>query len=258
LLFLRLILSFLISGLAYALGALSASGMLAAGVLGGVTFGLGGLRPALVLIWFFASSSLLTNLFRGKKHAASVDYAKGGARDLSQVLANGGAAGAAIVIFALSGWEAAMYAFAGALATANADTWATELGVLSRRRPRLITTGKPVDAGTSGAVSGAGFLAALAGAGTLAALAGWLFGDLRLVSAALIAGFLGSGLDSILGACCQRVYYCPACRKETERHPQHHCGTKTEVLRGAAWLDNDTVNALATLFGALLAGAFTI
>jgi uncharacterized membrane protein len=30
------------------------------------------------------------------------------------------------------------------------------------------------------------------------------------------------------------------------------------VLRGTSWLDNDGVNALATVFGALLAGAFTL
>ena len=253
-----LILGYGFSALAYWAGALSLHGMIAAGLLGGVTFGLGGWRPSVVLIWFFLSSSLLTRLFAKEKTKASLDYAKGGARDLAQVLANGGAAGLAILVFGLGKFEVARYAFVGALAAANADTWATELGVLSRNLPRLLTSGKEVPRGTSGAVSRTGLLASLVGAATVAGLAGWLEGDLRLASAALVAGFLGSGLDSFLGACCQRVYYCPACRRETERHPQHHCGTTTEVLRGASWLDNDGVNALATVFGALLAGAFTL
>ena len=257
-LFLGLILGFVISGMAYAVGALSASGMVAAGVLGGVTFGLGGLRPSLLLLWFFLSSSLLTRLFRKRKKSVNLEYAKGGARDLTQVLANGGVAGVALVVYVLGGLQPALYAFAGALAVANADTWATELGVLSRRPPRLITNGRTVPAGTSGAVSGVGFLAALAGAGTIACLAGWLFADTHLLLAAMIAGFLGSSLDSYLGACCQRVYYCPECQRETEKHPLHSCGATTEVFRGPGWLNNDTVNALATLFGSVLAAVFPL
>ena len=257
-LFLGLILGFVISGMAYAVGALSASGMVAAGVLGGVTFGLGGLRPSLLLLWFFLSSSLLTRLFRKRKKSVNLEYAKGGARDLAQVLANGGVAGVALVVYVLGGLQPALYAFAGALAVANADTWATELGVLSRRPPRLITNGRTVPAGTSGAVSGVGFLAALAGAGTIACLAGWLFADTHLLLAAMIAGFLGSSLDSYLGACCQRVYYCPECQRETEKHPLHSCGATTEVFRGPGWLNNDTVNALATLFGSVLAAVFPL
>ena len=69
----------------------------------------------------------------------------------------------------------------GALAAVNADTWSTELGVLSSGRPRLITSLKPVEKGTSGGVSLVGTLAALAGAalglvGTMAALGSFEFG----------------------------------------------------------------------------------
>lgn len=253
-----LILATIIAWLAYSAGALSPGGALGAGVLGGLVFGLGGLRPSLVLLWFFLSSSLLTRLFHRRKQAASQEYAKGGARDLAQVLANGGVAGIALLLYALGGLRPGLYAFAGALAAANADTWATELGVLSRQPPRLLLSGRRVPAGTSGGVSPTGLLAAAAGAGTLAILCGCLFEDMSLAAAALVAGFLGSGLDSVLGACCQRVYYCPACAKQTEQHPEHRCGTPTEALRGAAWLDNDAVNALATLFGAVLAAAFVL
>ena len=56
------------------------------------------------------------------------------------------------------------FAFYGALATVNADTWATELGVLARSRPRLMTNGQTVPVGTSGGVTAEGTLAALAGA----------------------------------------------------------------------------------------------
>jgi uncharacterized membrane protein len=47
------------------------------------------------------------------------------------------------------------------------------------------------------------------------------------------------------------MYYCPTDRKETERHPLHSCGTATTHIRGWKWLNNDWVNLLCGLLGAL-------
>jgi uncharacterized membrane protein len=144
--------------------------------------------------------------------------------------------------------------YIGALATANADTWSTELGVLNTQPPRLITTGKRVAAGTSGGISPLG-TAATAG-GALAQ--GLVFKLLQPTTSAfmpliaLVSGLTGSLFDSLLGATVQAIYYCPLCQKETERRI-HNCGTRTTPLRGLAWMNNDVVNFLATLFGALMA-----
>ena len=51
----------------------------------------------------------------------------------------------------------------------------------------------------------------------------------------------------------QAIYFCPACARETERHPQHTCGETTRLQRGLPWLDNDGVNLACALVGALLA-----
>ena len=140
----------------------------------------------------------------------------------------------------------------------NADTWATELGVLSSTAPVLITTGKKVAAGTSGGVSLRGSAAALGGAALIAALAALLAGSWQILLLAALAGLLGSFFDSLLGASVQAIYYCPKCKKETERHPLHSCGIPTTLRRGWPWLDNDWVNFLSALAGALLAaGAAT-
>jgi uncharacterized membrane protein len=69
----------------------------------------------------------------------------------------------------------------------------------------------------------------------------------------VLAGLAGSFFDSLLGATKQAIYWCPFCQKETERFPTHLCGTGTVYYRGWRWLDNDWVNFLASLAGALVA-----
>ncbi len=245
---------------AYRFRLLTFNGALAAYLLGWVVFGLGGWEWALILIAFFVSSSGFSLIFKKRKKQAEKMYAKSGTRDFSQVLANGGVAGIFVLLHAAFPDSIIPWAgFCAALAAANADTWATELGVLNRRQPVLITDGKPVEAGTSGAVSVTGSLAAAAGA-ALIAIFGWLVQpvglaagrELWLVPLVLAAGFLGSFVDSLLGATLQAIYYCTACQKETEKHPLHGCGTQTTLIRGNTWMNNEWVNVLCTLSGSLL------
>jgi uncharacterized protein (TIGR00297 family) len=250
-----------IGWLAWRLGSLSFSGALAATLTGGLIFGLGGLAWAVLLLAFFISSSLLSRLFASRKRVLSEKFSKGSRRDWAQVAANGGLGAllaVAHVLFPGQAWPWIL--FAGAMAAVNADTWATELGVLSPTPPRLITNGKTVERGASGAVSLWGSLAALGGAGLIAVLAALFsagqYGPGQAVAilvAATLGGLCGSFFDSLLGATVQAIYWCPACGKETERHPLHTCGTKTSHYRGWRWLDNDWVNALASLVGALVA-----
>jgi uncharacterized protein (TIGR00297 family) len=253
----------LMAATAWRLRALSVSGAVAATLLGGLTFGIGGWPAAILLILFFASSSLLSKLFAPRKRAVAKAFAKGGRRDWAQVLANGGP-GLIVLLLAASGVLPALLAwgaYVAVLAAVNADTWATELGVLSRAQPRLITTGKPAPKGTSGAVSLLGSAAALAGAALIALVAAWL-GDshfvLPFIVLVTLAGLLGSFFDSLLGATYQAIYYCPQCKKETERYPLHNCGTKTKLTRGLPWLDNDLVNFLAAVLAGFVAAAVQI
>ena len=78
---------------------------------------------------------------------------------------------------------------------------------------------------------------------------------IRFVLVAIILGGLaGSLVDSLLGATFQAIYHCPACDKETERHPTHTCGAVTLQVRGWRWLNNDVVNLICSLMGAVMAG----
>ena len=259
--------------------ALNRSGMWAAAGLGTVVMGLGGFGWAVLLMGFFISSSLLSRLFKNRKYSLNEKYAKGSERDAAQVLANGGVAGLIILLLwvvthnvnnAATGvldlllWMM----FAGALAAANADTWATELGALSSKAPRLITSMKIVEPGASGGVTLTGTLAALLGSAFIALLAVilWPVMQTARISHSLaygfalitIAGLAGSLVDSLLGATLQAIYFCPVCRKETEWHPLHSCGNATTLYRGLSWLNNDWVNTLCTLSGALFALLFVI
>jgi len=106
--------------------------------------------------------------------------------------------------------------------------------------------------GMSGGVTLAGTLAALAGASFVAIVAAALHWPSRVVVASLIGGFIGSTVDSLLGATLQTRRHCDACDRATERLI-HDCGAPTRRAGGVPWLSNDTVNFVSGWAGGLLA-----
>lgn len=256
-LLLGLALSTVTGCLAYKLQALDGTGVAGAVLIGTALFGFGGIPGGSILLLFFLSSSLLSRFQAVRKESLAEKFAKGHQRDLAQALGNGAVAAVAAVLYALTGAGSAWAGVVGALAAANADTWATELGVFSSRPPRLITTRRPVSIGASGGITAGGSFAALAGAASIAGLAVWMRSDsapVLLLVVGTIGGLTGAMFDSLLGASLQAIYWCNACTKETERHPHHSCGQTTLRLRGWVWLQNDWVNFFATLVGALMSG----
>ncbi len=260
-LFLGFLFSSIVGLLAYRRHSLSRSGVAGAIATGTTTVGMGGWSWGLTLIFFFVSSSFFSH-FRAQEKAATAEdkFSKGSQRDLLQVMANGGVATALALAYGLTSehklQQTLQIGYAGALATATADTWATELGVLSSHPPRLITTGKQTTPGTSGGITLPGTASSATGALALGTFF-WLIQrkhkeNFLLPLIALISGLLGSLFDSFLGATVQAMYFCPTCQKETERRV-HSCGNKTQLLRGFPWLNNDGVNFLSTLVGALAA-----
>jgi uncharacterized protein (TIGR00297 family) len=260
-----IVLSVLIGLFAYRRGALSKSGVAGAIIVGTAIFGFGGWTWGLVLIAFFVTSSLLSRYKESLKEKLAEKFAKGSQRDIWQALANGGAGALIALAYLFYPQPVLVAAFVAAMATVNADTWATELGVLSRRPPRLLTTWRAVEVGTSGGVTLLGTLSALAGALLIGCAAAGLLAlesvftgarhvTFLLLPVAALGGLTGSLFDSLLGATVQAIYYCPACDKETEK-TLHGCGTPTRQVRGWAWLDNDMVNFLSSLAGALIGAA---
>jgi len=265
-----LIASGLIAALAYWRGSLTRSGVIGTMLVGTLVFSTGSLTWATLLLTFFVTSSALSHYKEKVKEPLAEKFQKGHRRDLGQVLANGGIAALIAVAFTIIPHRWHFIGYIGAIATVTADTWATELGVLSKSLPRLITTGRPVPTGTSGGVSALGLFITLCGAlliGTIAFIAE--FSDtviwhrvpfvpqsLWLVPIGALAGVVGSLVDSCLGATVQAIYYCDFDQKETEAQV-HQCGRATRLIRGWRWLDNDWVNFLASFVGSLVSlGAY--
>ena len=227
--------------------ALSPSGAVAAWAIGTVIFGAGGWGGAAALLTFFGTSTALTRWRKTRKDA--LDYEKGGRRDAGQVLANGGVAAACLLIpFLFPRIEAARpyFWFLAALASANADTWATEIGSALGGRTWDLRSGKPAPPGTSGAVSLGGTLAALAGA----ALLGLLFApdwSARLLVTA--AGWGGAFADSLLGAYLQAQWR----EAGTDRWSEQPRPCPPE--RGLRFCSNDVVNLFAAAIAVCLAAS---
>lgn len=240
---LAFLLATVVASIGWRLAALTGGGALAAIAVGtAILWGTGWAGGAALLV-FFAGSSMVS---RVTAHAtpAWVD-ARGNQRDAIQVFANGGMA-------LLGGLWASrdpvvgMAVVTGSLAAAAADTWATSLGSLSRRMPRLIHSGRAVPAGTSGGVSLPGIGGGLIGALLVAGAAATMTGNLRLIGLGTAVGVGGMMVDSLLGATLQGRFRCEACALPSER-VMHRCGARTEPVGGFAWIGNDAVNLLATI-----------
>jgi len=276
-LLLSLALAALVAGGGYRARALSGSGAAAAMVVGALVFGLGGAVWGLLLVFFFVSSSALSLWRAEDKREAEGRSSKDSRRDWGQVLANGGLGAVLALLQAVgrAGWLPwlaevdLLPAFAGLMAAVTADTWATELGLLSPTPPRLITTGEEVAPGTSGGVTALGLTAAAAGGlviglvAVLGSIVSQLVAlrslDLALVDTMALArlafisplvGLASAAADSLLGATAQAMFKDPR-GGQTERAS----GVRGQhvLLRGRRWMTNDRVNFLAGLLGALLA-----
>ena len=242
---------------------LDKGGAISAFLIGFATFVVpaDGWKWFIVLLVFLMVSSYMTHYKFQAKRKKGFAQEKGGARGWPNVSANGVVAGLLALMLPFFPRELVLAAFLGAVATANADTLATEIGLLNPSDPRLITDlRRIVPAGTSGGISIFGELATLFGAlliGIAAGLLrmtgnpGWSLGV--LIGTTMIAGLVGCSVDSVIGATVQGIYRCSICNKITEN--RRHCGAPSIPLRGHKAIDNNVVNLIATILGATFAVA---
>lgn len=202
------------------------SGAIAGSAVCFVLYAAAGPGGILALATVFVLAWTTTRLGRQRKQILGTAEKQEG-RKASQVVANLGIAAICAAIYWVNHGNAAwLVAASAALSEAAGDTVSSELGQAGGRSPRLITTGKRVQAGTDGGVTWLGTLGGLGAAGlvSLVCIIARLIPP-RLFGLSVLAAIIGMLTDSFLGAWLQR--------------------------RG--WLNNDAVNFLSTAVAALAA-----
>lgn len=232
----------LFSVLAFVLQWLTLDGSVSAVVFGTVVLGIGGWQAAILILTFFITSTLISRDDVIVIEETAQVYAERERRDGVQVWSNGFWFALCILAGHLLNAEFVLMGAAGAIATATADTWATELG--SKRfkvETYLLKNFEKVRPGTDGGISLPGTLGALAGSLLMAVVTVLCYGYSWLEGASVIflAGFLGCFIDSYLGATVQ------------QNNMTVSFGSADSYLNFS--LDNNFVNWAATGVGSLAA-----
>ncbi|RZM78635.1 TIGR00297 family protein [Leptolyngbya iicbica] len=216
---------------------LTPAGYLHAWVLGVLVWGCLGWQGYTVVMVYFLVGTAVTRIGMAEKEAAGIAEKRSGVRGPENVWGSALTATlCAIGIFvAQQGWLTETNLWVGLLslgyvasfATKLSDTTASEVGKAYGKRTFLITTLRPVPAGTEGAVSLEGTLAGVVGSAVMAAV-GLATGLITPVGAllCLIAAFIATNAESVIGATLQ------------EQLP---------------WLTNELVNIVNTTIGAIAA-----
>ncbi|MFZ3058948.1 MAG: TIGR00297 family protein [Candidatus Methanoperedens sp.] len=224
-----LVFSFVLGYLAYRARIADISAMLSATLLGVVIIISSDIRWLFILLAFFLLGSLFTRYKYDYKLVRGIAEGKGGVRGYKNVFSNSLAAlslAVAYGIFPAHGLVL-LAGYLGSIATACGDTLASEIGETYKGDPRMITTFKKAMPGTDGAISNLGEAAAFFGAFAIAILAFLLIrNDFILMIAVAAGGFIGTNIDSVLGA----------------------------TLQQKGYLSNNGVNLFATISGAVIAG----
>ena len=293
----RIFIAFVLAGLLARHGikkkSLDETGAAAAFIVGFISFAVS-YRMGLILILFYLSSSRLTKLREEVKRKLEEDYKISGQRNYLQVLTNSFLATVIAIIYYYYCGEDSHVDFIGSIkdgqlnkdcilwcmyiahyACANGDTWASEVGILSKPSPRLVTTmfTRKVPPGTNGGMSMLGTTASALG-GAFIGMSYYLLGLLLnfqyvpkvgfvysivkgrdqwpMIVVGLVFGALGSLIDSILGATLQATYFHKEKKCIVKNPTTNHTGSSVsggnisvELICGIDILSNEAVNFIS-------------
>ncbi|XP_065718757.1 transmembrane protein 19 isoform X1 [Patagioenas fasciata] len=225
------------------------------------------------LLVFFVTSSKLTKWKKDIKKQIDSEYKEGGQRNWVQVISNGGVPTELALLYMIENGPGEIpidfskeytaswmcLSLLGALACSAGDTWASEIGsVMSKSKPRLITTWKKVPVGTNGAITLVGLVSSLLG-GMAVGIAYFItqlifVTDLEIsapqwpvIVFGAAAGLLGSIVDSYLGATMQYSGF-----DENIGMVVNHQTEDSKHISGKPILDNNAVNLFSSIIVALV------
>ncbi|MFA6226514.1 MAG: TIGR00297 family protein [Methanoregula sp.] len=176
------------------------SGLFSAALVGIILLVFANPQWFMIMLTFFILGSVATRYKFEYKKRIGVEQGRGGARGYRNVFANGIVAAAAAVLYGVFQQPIFIVMYVGCVATAAADTLASEIGVTGGI-PYMITTLRKVPIGTNGGITLVGESVALLG-GLVVALVAFLLGviSLPVVAVCAFAGFVGANIDSVVGA----------------------------------------------------------
>jgi len=233
---------------AFMVGAVNFSGLHVGTLMGVLIYLYGGWLSYGALGAFFVAGSLISRVGKAKKAAPASLHERKGPRGAVQVIANTLPAFVMAQAYHVSGNEAFLLAVIVSFGAAAADTFSSEIGMLSKAQPVSALTLRKVERGLSGGITLMGLCGGALGALILAALAFPFFGAAGFLTV-LIFSVFGSLLDSVLGAAIQAKYTLPG-GGMTERKTLD--GAPLILARGVPWINNDIVNFLSPLLAAAL------
>lgn len=198
--------SLIVAYLAFFLTWLTLDATLPVIVVGTAILGFGGWILAIAVIVFFITGSLFSRLNKDHETPAGDFIPPERRRDGLQIWANGFWAALFCILWFLVPLEQFLGAAFGVIATATADTWATETGIRNPGKTISIRTFKSISPGTDGGISLKGTFFAVLGALLIGVFASQGLSTNPAYTFAVIsaAGFLGCMIDSYIGAVYQR------------------------------------------------------
>lgn len=279
---------------------LSFSGSLAAFFVGFASMGCS-YRFGLLLLLFYYSSTKLTKYKQDVKDRMEEDFKSSGERNWKQVFASSllavivcgtyvayfgddanvsfaTATGSSVGETTILGISLPTYIWISQLqcmyvahfATANGDTWASEVGMLAKSQPRLITSLflRKVPPGTNGGMSLLGTGASAAGGafiGLVYFVGSFFYRDpvqqslspqWGMILFGFLCGLLGSLIDSLLGAVLQATYYSDEKKMIVKNFESLPADQRKGIRRicGVDVLSNEAVNVLS--IGLTMAGSW--
>ena len=226
--------------------------------MGNLIYLVTGIGGFILVVEFFIVGFICTRFRFKQKRRKGIAQEKGGIRSWENVIANGFAFSLFGTLYYLTSNELFLIGFITSIAIATGDTLATEIGLLSSKKPRLITNFKEVETGKSGGITVLGTIASILGIMIIilsSSVNGFSF-NTNILMISIIGAIFGTFIDSIIGATIQAQYFCDKCNKFTELSIHHE--QQNKLIKGFSFIDNNIVNLLSTLSGSMISILFII